>query len=73
MILLCIPMLLVATMITLPGFIFDARYNEAYGFIARNLDRDLGNSIVLGLVAALSLLSFTVPALGGECFAEMER
>lgn len=73
MILLCIPTLLVVSMITLPGFIFDERYNEAYGFIARNLDRDLGNNVILGFVAALSLLSFMVPALGQEHFAELER
>ena len=78
MILLCIPILLVVTMITLPGFIFDERYNEAYGFIARNLNHDLDNSMILGTVAVLSLLSFMVPALGEESsgrerFAEMER
>ena len=73
MILLCIPILLVVTMITLPGFIIDERYNEAYGFIARNLSHDLGNSIILSTVAGLSLLSFMVPALGEERFAEMEH
>lgn len=73
MILLCIPILLVVTMITLPGFILDERYNEAYGFIARNLSHDLGNSIILSTVAGLSLLSFMVPALGEERFAEMEN
>lgn len=73
MILLCIPILLVVAMITLPGFILDERYNEAYGFIARNLSHDLGNSIILSAVAGLSLMSFMVPALGDERFADMEH
>ncbi|RYD17606.1 MAG: hypothetical protein EOP88_25690 [Verrucomicrobiaceae bacterium] len=73
MILLCIPILLVMSMITLPGFILDERYNEAYGFIARNLNHDLGDSMILALVAGLSLVSFMVPALGQEGFAEDAR
>jgi hypothetical protein len=78
MILLCIPILLVVTMITLPGFIIDERYNEAYGSIARNLSHDLGNNLILSTVAGLSLISFMVPALGQESngqerFAKLEH
>ncbi|RYD34974.1 MAG: hypothetical protein EOP87_08195 [Verrucomicrobiaceae bacterium] len=73
MILLCTPILLVISLITLPGFIFDERYNEAYGFITRNLNHELDNSRILSAVAVLSLLSFIVPALGQERFAEIER
>lgn len=72
MILLCIPTLLVVAMITLPGMLFTSQQNEAYHFFARNLNHDLNNWAVLAVVAAFSLASLAVPALGQERLGKME-
>ncbi len=62
MIMLCIPALLLAAVLTIPSMLFDSPEQNAYYEFAHAIDGDPTRLIILGLAGICAILALAVPA-----------